>query len=198
MSNPASINDFKARLAGGGVRPTLFKVQMLFPQAAVESVSELAELGVYLIKATSLPPSRVGVISVPFRGRVLKVSGDRKFDDWKCQVINDRDFKIRRGFEKWSEIISNHAHIAGESEYSGYFSRAIISQLDRNNDVTRVYEIDGLWPTDVEEIPLSFGEFDTIEDFSVNFAVQYWNANQGADPAYSGIGFTTNTRTISS
>lgn len=192
----ASINDFKAKLSGGGVRPTLFKVELFFPDTAVDNTSEITDLGTFLIKSTSLPSSNVGKIEIPFRGRMLKVSGDRSFDDWSVQVINDRDFKIRNALEKWSEIISNHSNIAGESEYAGYFSKATISQLDRDGSVIRVYEMQGLWPIALDPIDVSFDSIDTIEEFGCTFAVQYWSAANSSAPAPNGGGFSEDVNTI--
>lgn len=191
-----SINDFKAKLSGGGVRPTLFKVELFFPQAAVDAVGDLAELGTFLIKSTSLPASNVGKIDIPFRGRMLKVSGDRSFDDWSCQVIADRDFKIRNALEKWSEVISHHSEIIGESEYDGYFSRANVTQLDRDGEPIRVYVMEGIWPVSLDPIDVSFDAIDTIEEFGCTFAVQYWHAAAGGSPPSSGGGYTSDVRTV--
>ena len=49
----ASINDFKARLAGGGARANQFKVTMPFPGYA--SVGGEIEDFAFLCKATALP-----------------------------------------------------------------------------------------------------------------------------------------------
>ena len=46
--------------------------------------------------------STVGMINVPFRGRELKVAGERTFENWVVTVINDEDFKLRTAFEKWA------------------------------------------------------------------------------------------------
>ena len=37
-------------------------------------------LSTFLVKAANLPASTIGVIEVPFRGRQLKIAGDRTFD----------------------------------------------------------------------------------------------------------------------
>ena len=49
-----------------------------------------------MAKAAALPASNVAQIEIPFRGRVLKVAGDRTFDVWTVTIINDEDFKIRQ------------------------------------------------------------------------------------------------------
>ena len=86
----ANINDFKARLAGGGARANQFKVTMPFPgySAVGGETSDLA----FLCQATSLPGMTLTNVAVPFRGRVLNIAGDRSFNPWSVTVMNDTDF----------------------------------------------------------------------------------------------------------
>ena len=46
-----SIEEFKAVLQGGGVRPTMFQVEMTFPDAVVVDPTQADNEGTYLIKA---------------------------------------------------------------------------------------------------------------------------------------------------
>ena len=73
-----TIDDFKSKLVGGGARPNLFEVELVFPQGLAEQAAE--ERGRFLVKAANLPASNINVIDVPFRGRNLKIAGDRTFD----------------------------------------------------------------------------------------------------------------------
>ena len=68
----ANINDFKAKLAGGGARANQFKVTMPFPGYA-QVGGEIEELA-FLCRATSIPSMEVGTIPVPFRGRAVKIA----------------------------------------------------------------------------------------------------------------------------
>lgn len=171
-----SIENFKSALANGGVRPTMFSVEITFPQIVVNNQAELNEKALFLVKAATLPGSQIGIIDVPFRGRKLKVSGDRNFADWQTTIINDTDFKLRKAMEKWSETIQNMNFAIGENELENYFGTAEVRQLDRQGKQLRVYEFNGIWPNNIAEIPLSFETQDTIEEYDVAFCVQYWHA----------------------
>jgi len=81
MTYCRSIEDFKATLQGGGVRPTMFQVELTFPADVVPDPTQVTSDGTFLIKAANLPASSVAAIDVPFRGRQLKVSGDRSFEN---------------------------------------------------------------------------------------------------------------------
>ena len=182
-----SIEDFKAVLQGGGVRPTMFEVELTFPDSVVSDPTLTTTEGTFLIKAAQLPPSNVGQIQVPFRGRKLKVSGDRTFEDWTVTVINDVSFNLRKSFEEWSERIQNHNYALGSTTLNDYFASAIVRQLDRDGEQLRAYRFEGIWPTAVAEIGLDFDTTDTVEEYDVTFSVQYWSAVDSGDPFTSSV-----------
>ena len=182
-----SIEDFKAVLQGGGVRPTMFEVELTFPDSVVSDPTLTTTEGTFLIKASQLPPSNVGQIQVPFRGRKLKVSGDRTFEDWSVTVINDVSFNLRKSFEEWSERIQNHNYALGSTTLNDYFASAIVRQLDRDGTQLRAYRFEGIWPSEVASIDLDFDSTDTVEEYGVTFAVQYWSAIDSGDPFTSSV-----------
>ena len=97
----ANINDFKAKLAGGGARANQFKVTMPFPGYA-QVGGEIEDLA-FLCTATSIPSMTVANVNVPFRGRAIKIAGDRTIPAWSITVLNDTNFKIRNAFERWQK-----------------------------------------------------------------------------------------------
>ena len=186
-----SIENFKSALANGGVRPTMFEVNISFPQIVIDAIggggAELSRKSTFLVKASTMPGSQIGVIDVPFRGRRLKVAGDRTFADWSTTVLNDSDFKLRQAFEKWGEIIQNHNYALGLNQMDstttrgsgvgkGYFGQAQVRQLNRQGEQLRMYEFNGIWPYTMGEIQLAFDSNDTLEEYDVTFCVQYWHA----------------------
>ena len=187
MAFQKSITDFKSVLQGGGVRPTMFQVELTFPSSVTADTNLATQEGQFLIKAAQLPPSTVGNISVPFRGRQLKVSGDRAFADWNVTVLNDTSFLLRKAFEKWSELVQNHNYALGSARLDEYFANAIVRQLDRDGSQLRAYRFEGIWPTQVDEIGLDFEARDTVEDYGVTFCVQYWSAIEDGDPFTSAV-----------
>ena len=187
MAYPRSIEEFKAVLQGGGVRPTMFQVEMAFPDAVVVDPTQADNEGTYLIKAAQLPGSTIGFVEVPFRGRKLKVAGDRTFDDWTVTITNDVSFGLRKGMEKWSEVIQNMNFALGANELNDYYATATVRQLDRDGNQLRAYKFEGIWPSEVAAIDLDFDTTDSIEEFTVTFKVQYWAAIDAGDPVSSGV-----------
>ncbi len=180
-----SIENFRSRLEFGGVRPTMFQVEITFP-AGLTADNDAAESAHYLVKAAQLPASTVGVIDVPFRGRKLKVSGDRSYADWSTTITNDHSFGLRVTLEKWSELVQNHNFVLGANELRNYFGSAIVRQLDRDAQQIRAYKFEGIWPSSVGEIGLDFDSTDQVEFYDCTWAVQYWTAIEVGDPATGG------------
>ena len=182
-----SIEDFKAVLQGGGVRPTMFEVELTFPDSVTADSTLATNESTFLVKSAALPASNVGVIEVPFRGRKLKVSGDRAFDPWSVTVTNDVSFNLRATLEKWSEKIQNMNYALGATNLNTYFSSAIVRQLDRDGTQLRAYRFEGIWPSVVGDIGLDFDSTDTVEEYEVQFNVQYWSAIDNGDPYTSSV-----------
>ena len=133
------ITDFKSKLTGGGARSNLFECELAFPQAVnVEGLNDILNKARFLVKAANLPASNVAPIEVPFRGRVLKIAGDRTFDTWTITVINDTDFAIRSAFEKWMNTINRVSDNTGTTNPADYQADAFVFQLDRRSEERRV------------------------------------------------------------
>ena len=185
MAYEATIEQFKGVLKGGGVRPTMFQVSLSFPEDVVsDGLSADGDRRVtFLCKAAQLPPYEISQIEIPFRGRQLKVAGDRTFADWAVTIINDDSFLIKNAMEKWSEKIQRHNYALGETQLANYFSDGYVRQLDRDASVLRTYAFRGIWPKEISGIDLSFDDTGSVEEYQATFCVQYWTATNGEEPA---------------
>lgn len=167
------VDDFKSKLRGGGARPNLFKATVNFPGYAGGDV----ELTSFLCKAAQLPASIMNVIEVPFRGRQLKIAGDRTFEAWTVTVLNDTDFNVRNAMERWMNSISAHQNNTGLTNPLDYQADLVVEQLDRDETVVKTYNFRGCFPTNVAAIDVAYETVDAVEEFTVEFAVQYWESN---------------------
>lgn len=178
------IDDLKGKLKSGGARPNLFKVGLTLPPA-VNGISgtNLNEQSKFLIKAATLPQSSMGVIPIPFRGRQLKIAGDRVFDPWMVTVMNDTGFSIRDELEIWMNAINRHKLNEGLTDPSSYMANLTVEQLDRDGSTLKEYKMVSAFPTDLSEIAVSFDATDTIEEYTVTFQYQYWESLAGVNGA---------------
>jgi hypothetical protein len=169
-----SVDDFKAKLIGGGARANLFKVIVNNPPIGAGLSTELLS---FTCKGAQLPGSVVAQIDVHFRGRQLKVAGDRTFENWTITVYNEDAQDVRNSFERWMNSINQHVGNAGEKNPLRYQADLIVQQIDRQGKVTKEYDIRGAFPVNISAIDLSYDANDAIEEFTVEFAYQYWESN---------------------
>ena len=197
-----TISNFKSVLKGGGARPNLFEVQIPEFPAYVGKDSETIKDLTFLCKAANLPASNIAAIDVPFRGRTLKVAGDRTFDTWNITVINDEDFKIRHAMEQWMNGMGKLSNYTGATNPAAYMRDAFVYQLGRGGtgrettnavpnagsgvagagtkgNVLRAYKFYDVFPTNISAIDLSYDTTDTIEEFTVELQVQWYEIEGG-------------------
>jgi len=179
-----TISNFKSKLTGGGARANLFEVVLTFPDTA-QPDSEVLEKARFLVKSANLPASNVSPIEVPFRGRTLKIAGDRSFESWTVTVLNDTDFAIRSAFEKWMNTINRLSDNTGLVNPADYQADAYVYQLDRDGSTLRSYRFFDTFPTQVGPIELSY-DAQGIQEFTVELQVQYWEAIKGTGPNAGG------------
>ena len=186
MAQRGTIDDFKANVAGDFARPNLFQVDLNFPSGIINN-SSLINLGKFTVRAANLPASQVGVIEVPFRGRVLKIAGDRTFEPWTITVQNDSQFALRSAFELWAssiqaynETFTSASGLGDADDASGYFSDMVVHQLARDvkdgnaPKILKSYKFYNVFPSAIAAIDLDYGNNDAIEEFTVELQTQYW------------------------
>lgn len=184
-----TITDFKSRLTGGGARPNLFECVLNFPVGLGITPDDDFR---FMIKAAQIPPSNISTIPVAFRGRTLKIAGDRSFDPWTITVINDTNYKIRNAFERWMNFMNRHDDNAGVITPAAYQREMLVYQLGRGiaaqdansgalptttseMPVLKTYMFYGCWPSDISGMDLSYDSSDTIQEFSVTLQFQWWD-----------------------
>ena len=198
-----TLDAFKGRMVGGGARPNLFECELYFPDAAIPhdtSKDALSDKTRFLVKAASLPASTVATIPIAYRGRELKIAGDRSFANWTITIINDVDFNIRTAFERWSNLINKNEDNAGRTNPVDYQQDMFVRQLGRSNlqgkvptsgvqiPVLKQYKFLGAYPVNVTEIALSYDTADAIETFDVEMAYQWYDILDPSGQSQIGTG----------
>jgi len=185
-----SILDFKSNLLGGGARANQFRVELTFP-SFVQGGTAAARKAQFLVTAASLPGSQIGIASVFYRGREVKLPGERSFSNWSIQILNDTMFDIHDAFEQWMNTINDVKENTGLTNPQSYTANAIVNQLDRNGAVVKTYTFADVWPVSVGEIGLDFGNNDQIESFGVELAYSFWETSSNPTSVSASIGINT-------
>jgi hypothetical protein len=180
-----NVNEMRSQLTFGGARNSLFQVIINNPANSVADIKVP-----FLVKAAQIPASTLGLIEVPYYGRKIKLAGDRTFADWTVTVINDEDFLIRNALEQWSNQIQSHQgnlrNFAGASP-GLYKSQAQVTQFSKTGIPIRTYNFNGIFPTEISPIEVSWESTDAIEEFTVTFQYDWWEVVGGITGNAGGV-----------
>ena len=188
-----SLSGFTSALQGGGARANQFTVTM--SGAGASGAALQGNQFSFLCRSAQIPALTIGEIAVPYRGRQIFLAGDRTYDAWTVTVMNDRQYSVRAFLESWMDDMGDIGGTtkANALSASTYYGNATVMQLDRNNSAIRTYKLEGVWPTTLDAIDLSFDANDAIEEFGATFRFNWMTI--GGTGAGGGGGSRTNNTT---
>lgn len=192
-----NIRDIKAGLINDGAREAHFSVEINFPSNLSRVISRIPSIGIsangningtltveqkieYTAKSSQFPSSQNTPIEVPYFGRIMKLAGNRVFEDWTVTFLNDEDFTVRNTFENWLAAINGHENNVRQPKYgigrpqADYKASGMIKQWDKTGQsVVKRYEMMGMFPTNVGPINADWAS-NEVQTFEVTFAYDYW------------------------
>ena len=172
--------EFQSRIKGA-VRPILFSVSHNFPSGIIAADG----LETFMCKSAALPASTVGTVELPFRGRVIKVPGDRTFESWTGTFYMDDAFELRGAYEKWIELTNTVDANTASAGMGDVLEDIVVTQMDKfNGSATqfkdiRQYKLVKAFPVSVSQVSLAYDNNDSYEEFDVEFAYQYFETSIG-------------------
>ena len=172
------ISQFRTNMAQDGARPSLFDVLVTFP-VTIPTSSSLTPGADLTFKAHSsaLPGDSIGLISVNYFGREIKLPGVHTFPEFNMVVYNDEDFNILDNLEYWLSTLNAHVANTRDSGYvnsANYSADVTITQYGKAGGVIKQYKLVGAFPNDVSPIEVNWASGDAIEEFTVTWAYQWW------------------------
>ena len=172
----ANLSAFTTALQGGGARANQFMVTL-----GGTGATGLTNNFHFLCRSAQVPALTIGEVAVPYRGRVIYLAGDRTYDAWTVTIMNDRNYSVRAFLENWMDDMSDIGGTTKANALSAasYYANATVQQLDRNNKSIRTYKLEGVWPTTLDAIDLSYDANDAIEEFGATFRFNWLTAGGG-------------------
>ena len=174
---PFSIDTFRTNaLNNSGARANLFDVNMVGATGVGLTTTEFT----FACKGAAIPAMTVATIDVPYFGRTIKVPGNKTFENWTTTVINDEDFNVRNAFEKWLAAMGTHKEnkvaVGGGTAggFGGLYGSASVTQYAKEGKALETYSFVNIFPVTLSEIALAWDSNDAIEEFTVEFAYDYW------------------------
>jgi len=172
-----NINTFRSNLNSGS-RANLFKCSITGLPNQVNDPQKLLSAGgnfSFLCRSAAIPAYSLGIIEVPFRGRRIKIPGDRTYAEWTVTVLNDEQQGMRQVFDNWLKFINDPDGTKRIREETGdnYRCTVVIDHLKGDGNTSRKYSLIDAFPTDVSPIDLSYDTTDAIQEFTVTFQYHF-------------------------
>ena len=178
-----NVSEFKSNFDGGS-RSNRFLISGDIG-AGGGSINEI------VVKAGSMPAVTLGILRVPFRGRVVKIPGDRTYEEWTFTVMDgfNEDSEWRNSFVGWNAEFNLHEQNVPGSFGSGagidldssdLFKTWTVTQLGLDGSEQRTVSMNKCWPVVVSELALSYDNADTISEYTVTMAYD-WLSGDGVD-----------------
>ena len=181
-----NVQEFRAQMSLDGARPNLFNCELPF----LGNLLGIASIKYnFMCRTAQLPGSTVNQVPVNYFGRELKFAGNRTFTEWTVTIINDEDFVVRNAFELWMSRLNSHvANLRAPNFVSpaNYQQDGFVTQFGKAGDIIKAYKFVGMFPIDITPIELDWGANDTIEEYAVTFAYQWWESDTTDSVASSG------------
>jgi hypothetical protein len=168
-------NEFRSRLQYGGVRPNLFKVSLSIP-GENEASTELS----FMARAASMPAFVTGFTDQFYFGRRVSFFGDREYQDWSIEIINDEDYVVRNALESWqargAETDWDTQYVENKQGLPLYCDATITSYGKEGNTLKSV-TIKNAFPIMLGPLEYNWEENNRIQTFTADFRFDYFVTN---------------------
>jgi hypothetical protein len=129
------------------------------------------------VNVAELPGQTIGVAPVYYRGREIKLAGDKVFAPFTCTALNDTDLTLRNYLEEWMMAIENNVTKTGYTRLLDYMGIIEVKQLNRTGETIRSYRLVDAFPVDISPIGLDFAANDQLSTFNMTFQYQHFTYN---------------------
>ena len=169
----SSLTNFKGALKQGGARPSLFEFNISAAPTGVTAFTDLK----YFCSVSALPPLTVTPIERQYFGRTVKMPGDMVFGDLSTTIIQTESADERNSIEQWMDKINSHLGNTRDygSSMGDEWGTAKLTQYAKDGTTALMtVTFEGVWPTTLSEIALSYDTVSDIEQYDVTWAYQYY------------------------
>ena len=164
-----NISQFKGAI-DGKMRPNRYQISgEIGPFGTVEGL---------LVKAASYPAASLGIIQLPYRGRIAKIPGDRVYPEWTFSIYDEKELDLRSKFEEWNKSFNDHITNLAQNQGGNFnngtdFPNWTVSLLDTDGEIVRTIRLHTCWPVEVGAIDLTYDAADTLTEYTVTLAFDY-------------------------
>jgi hypothetical protein len=130
----------------------------------------------YMARTASAPAANIGVVDAAYQGRIIKLPGDRTYEDWTMTLYYNTNNAEYNFFYIWHDLLNEavlNTTLTQTVGLSGKLSDGRVSLMDRTGDRLKTWILIGAIPVNISAIEFGADTNDTIAEFTVTFAYDY-------------------------
>jgi len=172
-------DSFISKLVDGGARASLFSASIA-ALGDVATGTTKADFS-FICKGIQVPTNSIGVTTVNYMGRAVKLPGNRTYEDLTTTVINDEGYAFRNQIENWMSKLNSHAGnvraSASMAKLTGYTSTMFLRTFSKTgSEAGPGWSFMNIFPTSLDQIDVNWEPNDSIMEYTITWAYDYWQA----------------------
>lgn len=128
----------------------------------------------FFAKGSVLPSSTIGACDAPYQGRIIKLAGDRIYNDFTMTIYQDNKATIRKQLEDQMKSINDPEGNTGATSMGAYKKEGTVKHLNRSDGAIMTYNLVGCVPIEIGELTLGWDTNDQPAEYTVTFAYDYF------------------------
>jgi hypothetical protein len=170
-------NSFISKLVDGGARASLFSASIT-PLGEAPTGTAKADFS-FICKGIQIPTNTIGVTTVNYMGRAVKLPGNRTYEDLTTTVINDEGYSFRNQIENWMSKLNSHAGNVRSSSHmaklTGYTSTMFLTTYSKTGTAGGPgWNFMNCFPTSLDQVDVNWEPNDSIMEYTITWAYDYW------------------------
>jgi len=122
-------------------------------------------------KGAQLPTSDINIVEIPYKGRKVKIPGERTFAEWTVTIMETAEMGVRKAFERWISVMDAEDTI--QRNTAALCTIDCILLKPDNQTPSMTYTLFGAFPSSIASVDLTFDEQTAPLEYSVTFQYSY-------------------------
>ena len=168
------IDTFTSKLTDGGALGSLFECELTNAKGSGSTIADFK----FMCKGVQIPANALGITTVNYFGRAVKISGNRTFEDLTTTVINDEGYYLRNQLESWMAKLNSHEGNVRDAamikKLDGYTADMTVWTYMKTGVADQGYKFENCFPTALDQIDVNWDPNDAVMEYTVTWAYDYW------------------------
>lgn len=152
------VNKFRSSFSSTGepANPTNYKVNIELPLSLKTKFDRFTRNIEYRCESVSIPESVIATMERKTYGVPLNIAYAPSYGPLTISFIVSDNMDERKFFYDWKELVSPTINNQDVGYFDDYVGNIIVNMYDKAGKISRIFTINNCFPTNIQEVPLSW------------------------------------------